>query len=70
MALLANLGLVCSIAAASVAKSVRQSKWEEVLALSDWLAAFEGNESAAEGMADVQAAAPLTDLQAAMPASG
>ena len=70
MALLANLGLVCSIAAANVAKSVRQSKWEEVLARSDRLAAFEGIESAAEDMAHVKAAAPLTNLQAAMPASG
>jgi hypothetical protein len=39
IALLANLGLVCSIAAASVAKSVPRSEYEEGPPLSGWSAA-------------------------------
>jgi hypothetical protein len=39
IALLANLGLVCSIAAASVANSVRQSKYDEGPTLSGCYAA-------------------------------
>jgi hypothetical protein len=70
MALLANLGLVCSVVAASVAKSVRRSKWENVLALSDRVDAFEGVESAAEDVAEVMTGALLTNLRAAIPASG
>ncbi len=39
IALLANLGLVCSIAAASVAKSIPRSEYEEGPPLSGWSAA-------------------------------
>jgi hypothetical protein len=71
IALLANLGVVCSVAAAIAAKRARQSKHQGARALSGWLAAVssraEGIDFAAGDTGGVDVAAPAA--RPAMPTS-
>jgi hypothetical protein len=72
VALLANLGLVCSVAAAIAAESVRRSNRARARALSSSLAAVSapaaGVESAQRNAAGIDLAAP--EVAPLMPASG